>query len=45
MQKGVGKSWAQIHKEHLWEDEEEWRRLCHKVSYFVGNVNGCCMVT
>jgi hypothetical protein len=32
MEKAVigGKEWAQIQEECLWEDREEWRRLCDK---------------
>lgn len=29
------KEWPQIQDEHLWEDREEWRRVCHKVMHLV----------
>jgi hypothetical protein len=35
------KFYTSIHEEFLWVDrEEEWRRLCHKVTHCIRNVNG-----
>jgi hypothetical protein len=34
------KQWTQIQKECLCEDTEEWRRLCHKIIYSGGSING-----
>jgi hypothetical protein len=30
IKKRVWKEWKQIQEKGLWEDREEWRRLCYK---------------
>jgi hypothetical protein len=35
----MGKEWTQIIAEHLLEDREKWKSLCHKKTHPAGNVN------
>jgi len=37
VQMGVRKEWTETHDECLQEEREEWRRLCHRMTYPGGN--------
>jgi hypothetical protein len=39
IQNSQGKEWTQIQQDHLQEDKEEHRRLCHMTIHPGGNVN------
>jgi hypothetical protein len=40
VQNRLGKEWTQIQEECLWEDREEWKRLCDKMTGCGGHVSG-----
>jgi hypothetical protein len=39
-QNRIVEDWTQIPEECLWEEREEWRKHCHKITYPDGNVSG-----